>query len=99
MSKFLLVLISLLVFLSGKAEGQNNNTTQQNNTTYRSHSQSQTDAYKSEKRSYNMVPGRENDAHNKWLDNQIERNQRDRDRIINQQLDKQNMGPTNQPRK
>ena len=89
MSKILLVLISLLVFLVGRAESQCKDTTQQNNTTYRSFYQSQSEAYRSEKRSYNMVPGRENDAHNKWLDNQIDRNRMDRDKIIDQQLDRQ----------
>jgi uncharacterized protein YxeA len=46
--------------------------------------QSQIDSYRAEKRSYNTIPGRENDAHNQYLNNQIERYSRDRDQIINQ---------------
>ena len=84
------VLLAIAVGMAfpSKARPQTSNP---NYTYERQSNQSLIDGYKADKKTYETNPSsRPNDGYNKWLDSQIDRAQKDRDRAINQELQNRN---------
>lgn len=84
----ILLAIAVFIAIPQNARPQTNNS----NLNYeRQSNQSLIDGYKADKNTYNTNPSsRADDGYNKWLNSQIERAQKDRDRAVNQQLQDRN---------